>query len=165
VLGCLVTDRVLFDCRHVFGIKYLVRRIQIAREMPCDSRFLLNYAGEKPEGFRFPGPEDIDVLRHVLSKRNAIGNSSSGGNFRYTLWHIPPVRTTQKKNVFGATAIASDTNSPTHCTYQYPTAGKPIGPLLASGGSRRDVPAPENELLLILHRCGKFARFSSREAL
>jgi hypothetical protein len=160
-----VTDRVLFDCRHVLGSRYLVHRIQIAREMPCDSRVLLIYAGEKPEGFRFPEPEDIDVLRHVLSKRNAIGNSSFGGNIRYTLWDIPPVRTTQKKNLFGAAAIASDTSSPTYCTYQYPTAGKPNGPLLALGGSRRDVPAPENELLLILHRGGKFARFSSLEAL
>jgi len=160
-----VTDRVLFDCRHVLGIGHLARRIEIVRELPCDSRVLLMYAGEKPEGFRFPEPEETGILARVLNERNANTNSSFGGNFCYTLWDIPPGRRTRKNKLLVAAPIATDTISFIHCTYHYPTAGNPIGPLVALGGSKGDVPAPENELLAILDRGGKFARFSSREAL
>jgi predicted glycosyltransferase len=58
-----VRDRVFFYCQHVLGIGHLVRRAEIVRELSRDSKILFVSGGEKPDGFRFPEHENIDVLQ------------------------------------------------------------------------------------------------------
>jgi predicted glycosyltransferase len=59
----VVTERVLFYCQHVLGIGHLVRSAEIVRELSSDSKILFISGGEKPEGFRFPEHENIDILQ------------------------------------------------------------------------------------------------------
>ncbi len=58
-----MTDRVLFYCQHVLGIGHLVRSAEIVRELSRDSKILFISGGEKPNGFRFPENENIDILQ------------------------------------------------------------------------------------------------------
>jgi predicted glycosyltransferase len=58
-----VTDRILFYCQHVLGIGHLVRSAEIVRELSRDSQILFISGGEKPDGFRFPEHENIDILQ------------------------------------------------------------------------------------------------------
>jgi predicted glycosyltransferase len=59
----VVTERILFYCQHVLGIGHLVRSAEIVRELSRDTQILFILGGEKPEGFRFPEHENIDVLQ------------------------------------------------------------------------------------------------------
>ena len=61
--GGYVTDRIFFYCQHVLGIGHLVRSAEIVRELSRDFQVLLVSGGEKPDGFRFPEHEDIEVLQ------------------------------------------------------------------------------------------------------
>src|SRR5258708_23247168 len=54
---------VLFYCQHVLGIGHLVRSAEIVRELSRDSQILFIYGGEKPDGFRFPEHENIEILQ------------------------------------------------------------------------------------------------------
>jgi predicted glycosyltransferase len=54
---------VLFYCQHVLGIGHLVRSAEIVRELSRDSQILFISGGEKPDGFRFPEHENIDILQ------------------------------------------------------------------------------------------------------
>jgi predicted glycosyltransferase len=53
----------MFYCQHVLGIGHLVRSAEIVRELARDSQILFVSGGEKPDGFRFPEHENIDVLQ------------------------------------------------------------------------------------------------------
>ena len=58
-----MADRVLFYCQHVLGIGHLVRSAEIVRELSRNSQILFISGGEKPDGFRFPEHENIDILQ------------------------------------------------------------------------------------------------------
>jgi predicted glycosyltransferase len=58
-----VADRVLLYCQHVVGIGHLVRSAEIVRELSRASQVLFVSGGEKPDGFRFPEHENIEVLQ------------------------------------------------------------------------------------------------------
>jgi predicted glycosyltransferase len=58
-----VRDRVFFYCQHVLGIGHLVRSAEIVRELSSDCRVLFVSGGQKPDGFRFPENENIEVLQ------------------------------------------------------------------------------------------------------
>ena len=62
-MGGDVTNRILFYCQHVLGIGHLVRSAQIVRELSPDSQILFLSGGEKPDGFRFPEHENINILQ------------------------------------------------------------------------------------------------------
>jgi predicted glycosyltransferase len=62
-MGGDVTDRILFYCQHVLGIGHLVRSTEIVRQLSRDSNVLFVSGGEKPDGFRFPEHENIEVLQ------------------------------------------------------------------------------------------------------
>jgi predicted glycosyltransferase len=63
LVEAVLTDRVLLYCQHVLGIGHLVRSAEIVRELSRDSQVLFISGGEKPDGFRFPEHENIDVLQ------------------------------------------------------------------------------------------------------
>lgn len=58
-----MTERVLFYCQHVLGIGHLVRSAEIVRHLSRDSKVLFISGGEKPDGFRFPEHENIEILQ------------------------------------------------------------------------------------------------------
>ena len=62
-MGGDVTDRVLFYCQHVLGIGHLVRSAEIVKQLSRDSKVLFISGGEKPDGFRFPEHENIEILQ------------------------------------------------------------------------------------------------------
>ena len=62
-MGGDVTDRVLFYCQHVLGIGHFVRSAEIVRQLSRDSKVLFISGGEKPDGFRFPEHENIEILQ------------------------------------------------------------------------------------------------------
>jgi predicted glycosyltransferase len=53
----------MFYCQHVLGIGHLVRSAEIVRELSRDSQVLFISGGERPEGFRFPESNNIEVLQ------------------------------------------------------------------------------------------------------
>ena len=65
-----MTDRVAFYCQYVLGIGHLVRSAEIVRELSRDSEVLLISGGERPDGFRFPEQENIEVLQLPPLKTN-----------------------------------------------------------------------------------------------
>lgn len=58
-----MADRVAFYCQHVLGIGHLVRSAEIVRQLSRDSKVLFISGGEKPDGFRFPEHENIEILQ------------------------------------------------------------------------------------------------------
>ena len=58
-----MADRMAFYCQHVLGIGHLVRSAEIVRQLCCDSKVLFISGGEKPDGFRFPEDENIEILQ------------------------------------------------------------------------------------------------------
>ena len=58
-----MADRAALYCQHVLGIGHLVRSAEIVRELSHDFDVLLICGGEKPDGFRFPERENIEILQ------------------------------------------------------------------------------------------------------
>lgn len=58
-----MADRVAFYCQHVLGIGHLVRSAEIVRQLARDSKVLFISGGAKPDGFRFPEDENIQILQ------------------------------------------------------------------------------------------------------
>lgn len=65
-----MADRVAFYCQHVLGIGHLMRSAEIVRELSRESKILFISGGEKPDGFRFPEHENVEILQLPPLKTN-----------------------------------------------------------------------------------------------